>query len=214
MKSRLWFALALALVVCSAVYAVKRVQRAGDESFTLHFRVADYTASGEMRDLGTRVRYVSADSNWRETGQTSQGSAAELISDGERGGVFSVQPEKEVATRVAASARPKWFSAEEWRKNPQFAREDVLLGRVAFVMEVRDADGRLLGEEWKIPEFGPHSAKQVLYMDDGGRRVTEAVAVTPGEPAAGTTRLPSKYKVVDAPLPKHPKQTANSSLNN
>jgi hypothetical protein len=71
-------------------------------------------------------------------------------------------------------------TAEYLMAQKQFNRTEQILGRTAYVFQIRMEDGTLVKELWRSPETDPLTLKEISYRDDGSRSVIEATSVEIG----------------------------------
>jgi hypothetical protein len=201
------FLVALVAVWCAYGLQTRAVTKI--KGATISSRIYELKADGSVVELGTQTTYISAHGNWRTVKTSPDGRVEQiLVADASRGGVFSINGNKQEALKLAPFT-PKdssYLDAEGYRSHPQFAGEETILGFRGFIQRLTGPGGEIETELTYVAEFDVLPFKQVHYLSDGGKKIIEPVSVEVNEPADHLFRLPSNISVKDALLNQKNKQ--------
>lgn len=182
----------LAGVLTAALAISSRNSKAGEpttteaaKGFTM-ISTQIYTPTGGTPILGAvKIRYQWPNGDWKQvtTYYNREGDVANTDSGfGVVGrGVFQVNKEKGLRNFLSGFSNPTPSMSEEMlRQDPEFVREEVVLGFKTFVSRLQQSDSEYT-ETHRNPGFGDASLK-TLFASRHGIEVIEPLAIYVGEP--------------------------------
>ncbi|HEV2914684.1 MAG TPA: hypothetical protein VGX92_15510 [Pyrinomonadaceae bacterium] len=194
-------AVTLGAMLCA--YGLQAKSKSKIKGVTITSRIYGVKTDGTIVELGWKTTYISARGGWRTVKTSPDGKIEQiLVADASRGGVFSLDTGKSEALKVApfTPQDTAYMDAEGYRKHPQFAGEENLLGFKAFTQRMTTPEGKIDSELTFIPEFDIVPAKELHYLSDGSKRIVEPVSINVAEPADKYFHLPPGIATKDALL--------------
>ncbi len=199
-KKSILVSLCVILVAVACAYAVQTITNPKIKGVTIIARVYELKPDGTVVELGTQTTYISSHGSYHWVRTNPNGKIdQEYVADASRGGFFSVNNNEGKAAKLAGF-KPKdtpFSDAEGHRQNPQFVREETVLGFRGFVNRVV-IDGTVDSELTFISEFDILPVKQVHFLEDSSKRIIEPTSIEVGEPDEHHFKLPSNLTVHDA----------------
>lgn len=178
-------------------------------AFTMVVQTTDYDAKGEALSSRMWTSYHSASGDWRYVGNSGGYEVATIYRRGR--GVYTSNARTGVLLKASDHAPGcPLRTADQLRRDPKFARTEMVLGFKAYLMSERLSVGYLM-ETFFVPELGGGTPfKRVYTFDDGRKIVEEPISITLGEPAAADISGPD-YRAIDQ-VPIFNKQLANKII--
>lgn len=170
-------------------YAVKYARTRKLVGFTMTMTQTFISADGQRTLNTTRVRYQRADTTWKEA-TTYYNPDGTILSVNKSyslngRGVFAVDEQNKKLLFIGPRLHQVHeFSEAEARKEPDFVREDSVLGYKTLVTRIPDTEGSGYSEFYRAPALNGAYLKTVFVSGEGYSTVFEATKIELGEPAA------------------------------
>lgn len=205
MKNRLMFLISISVVFAAVLcaYALQTRATSKIKGVTIISRRYEIKADGTVVELGKQNTYISMRGAWRTVKTGPDGKIEQvLVADAAHSGVFSIDTNKHAASKLA-SFKPKdtaYLDAEGYRNHPQFAGEETILGFKGYIQRLTTPEGQINSDLTYIPEFDTLPVKEVDYLDDGSKLITEPLSIIAGEPADTNFHIPPDMPMKDTLL--------------
>jgi hypothetical protein len=183
-------------MTASLAYAINYTRR--PNGFTMTSRQVHQPADGSPVLVAEIERYQKSDGSWRLT--TTYYNADGTIRKVDNGfgqlgrGVFQVN-EKAMRLNFISPMSPQAHvvSASDMRKDPNFVREESVLGYETFVSRQPGEDGAY-AEVYRAPALQGMPIK-IIFSSEAGTTVIEPIRIALGEPSEAVFTAMPDYQV-------------------
>jgi hypothetical protein len=155
--------------------------------YTIVWRVTDYDAKGNATFRYTETRYADSKGRWHNVKAFAEGGRE--VSFREPGQGLFIEDEKVNHYVSDAPLEPQSTTLEEWRKSPQFVREDNIAGLPVAVTRVSNRPGDPVLELYHAPDLNNDIVKMVA-TEPTSIRVAEPISLSLSEPDPSVFRHP------------------------
>ena len=186
----------LGAITASVAYAINYTRR--PNGFTMTSRQVHTSADGASALVADIERYQKSDGSWRLTTTyfNPDGTIRKVDNGvGQLGrGVFQVKETTKLLNFISPmSPQTHVVSADDMRKDPNYVREDSVLGYQTFVSRQPGEDGAY-AEVYRAPALQGMPIK-IIFSSGAGTTVIEPIKIALGEPSETVFTAMPDYQV-------------------